>query len=118
MAWDGETGARLGSPHTLSDPLTALDCGPPLNPQSSPSPFRVAVGYETGGIELLSFCTATDARRSLWRMPLDWCHMGLTVRQVALAPSGESVALATGGDDGIVRIFNINPRQLGKIAAK
>uniref|UniRef100_A0A5K3FRM8 Elongator complex protein 2 n=1 Tax=Mesocestoides corti TaxID=53468 RepID=A0A5K3FRM8_MESCO len=110
MVWDGDSGARLGPPHSLSEAITAFDVASSIFGQK----FSFAVaGFESGGIELLAISLADKACRSLWKLPSDWSHMGVCVRRLALHPlDDEWVALASGGDDGVVRVFRISPASL------
>ncbi|EUB56698.1 Elongator complex protein 2 [Echinococcus granulosus] len=110
MAWDGESGERVAPPWVLSEAITAFDVGSDISGHNA---FFATAGFETGGIELLAISLTSGTCQSLWKMPADWTHMGLPVRCLTLhSLDSESVALASGGDDGIVRIFRISPSSL------
>ncbi|KAM7539777.1 hypothetical protein Aperf_G00000042885 [Anoplocephala perfoliata] len=111
-AWDSVSGERIGSPWPLSEPITAFDVGLPI---SGSKAFFAAVGFESGGLELVALSLSDNTCTSLFKMPAHWSHMGLSVRCLALYQlDEEETLLATGGDDGIVRIFKINPVSLMK----
>lgn len=110
MAWNGESGERVGPPWVLSEAITAFDVGPEISGRNA---FLATAGFETGGIEMLALSLTNNVCQTMWKMPADWTHMGLPVRCLALhSLDSESVALASGGDDGIVRIFRISPSTL------
>ena len=110
MAWSGETGELLAPAWSLPEPITAFDVGASIANSSS---FFAAVGYEAGGLELLAISLSEKTCQSLFRMPADWSHMGLSVRRIALHPLDPHwVTMATAGDDGFVRIFKISPTHL------
>ncbi|KAL5970109.1 Elongator complex protein 2 [Taenia solium] len=115
MAWNGESGERVGPPWVLSEAITAFDVGPEIARHNA---FFATAGFETGGIELLAISLTNSTCQSMWKMPADWTHMGLPVRCLTLLSlDSESVALASGGGDGIVRIFRISPSTLMKSMA-
>lgn len=110
MAWDSESGESLALPWALAEPITAFDIGTTI---SNHKGFFAVAGFETGGIELLAISLTDKTCQSLFKMPADWSHMGLSVRRLALHPlDAVWVALASGGDDGFVRIFKISPSSL------
>lgn len=113
MAWDSESGERIGSPWSLSEPITSFDIGSTISGHAGA--FFAAVGFETGGIELLAISLTDHTCTSLFKMPANWSHMGLSVKCLALHPiNDEESVLASGGEDGMVRIFKINPSSLMK----
>ncbi|VUZ46964.1 unnamed protein product [Hymenolepis diminuta] len=113
MAWDSESGERIGSPWSLSEPITSFDIGSTICGHAGA--FFAAVGFETGGIELLAISLTDQTCTSLFKMPANWSHMGLSVKCLALHPiNDEESILASGGEDGMVRIFKINPSSLTK----
>nr|CDS28332.1 elongator complex protein 2 [Hymenolepis microstoma] len=113
MAWHSESGERIGLPWSLSEPITAFDVGSTISGHATA--FLAAAGFENGGIELLTISLAKLTCTSLFKLPPDWSHMGLSVNCLAFHPvSNEESVLASGGEDGMVRIFKINPSSLMK----
>ncbi|VDO03357.1 unnamed protein product [Rodentolepis nana] len=113
MAWHSESGERIGSPWSLSEPITAFDVGSTISGHTTA--FLAAAGFETGGIELLAISLTNLTCTSLFKVPADWSHMGLSVNCLAFHPvNKEESVLASGGADGMVRIFKINPSSLMK----
>ncbi|KAL7063750.1 hypothetical protein AAHC03_0558 [Spirometra sp. Aus1] len=124
MVWDPSTGSRVESPHTMPNAVTALDIGPAFSATSAGdlsehAPILLAVGLECGSIHLLALSLSGDAKRTcsftaLFQMPSDWAHGGGAVKRLAfyhpsyIRTRGEMrTRLASGGEDGLVRIFII-----------
>lgn len=110
MLWDGETGARIGSPHTLFEAVTALAIAP-LNPGLTG--YLTAVGFEHGALQLvqlsLSDCTP------LVKLPPNWSHLGMAVCQLSFfAVGADGLKLASGGEDGLTRIFSIDTEDFNR----
>uniref|UniRef100_A0A183SG65 Elongator complex protein 2 n=1 Tax=Schistocephalus solidus TaxID=70667 RepID=A0A183SG65_SCHSO len=125
MVWDPSTGARVESPHTMSNAVTALDLGPPLPAFNSAAgapaqaSILLAVGLECGSIHLLALGLSGGTKRTcsftaLTQLPSHWAHGGGAVKRLAfyrpccIPVQGEQQArFASGGEDGLVRIFTI-----------
>lgn len=110
-----ESRGRLDTYRNLQHAITALDVCFFSECPSAAHVYLMAVGLESGALLLFTITQSNETEKPFkWSCPLSfppyWCHVpGKRLRRISFESNQQDSTrkLATAGDDGLVRIFEI-----------
>ncbi|KAL3315177.1 Elongator subunit elp2 [Cichlidogyrus casuarinus] len=110
MLWGGigkKLGIKLREFRDIKEPITALDA---ISNETINSTYWIAVGVESGLISMLKLSLTEDFQTNIalqMHFDVNKCHFSAPVKALEFNRTEQGVFLASGGEDGIVRVYRL-----------